>query len=793
MKAKTYEDFDLAIERSGARYRSRVLNSPDGSASSEFDLPFSDMELENFVLRFGQTRRTMRHIGAASETTHRSLREFGARLYGALFNGPVSERLRGSLALVGQKPGAGLRIRLRLSDAPELIDMPWEYLFDASSGRFLTLSVDTPLVRYLDLPGQVKPLAVQPPLRILVMLSSPAGYAELSVDPEWRKLKEAVADLESRGLVVLERMEKPTLAELQRRLRRQEFHIFHFVGHGGFDEAAQDGVLILQTEDGKAKPTSGRYLGTLLHDHETLRLVVLNACEGGRTSRHDPFAGVGQGLVQQGIPAVVAMQFEISDQAAITLAHEFYAALADSYPVDAALAEARKAIFAQDNILEWGTPVLYMRAQDGRIFDLANPLPAPAGVGAQSAAAAAAAPAAVLPGAQAASKLQLFGAVDAAEKTVQPIGPPPVLPTPQPAHQTVAPARAEAKQGAPDVAAKLASAADQPAHRPAGAQARQPRRPLLALVGALALLLVAGTVFTLSRTGGRPSPEPTAILAPLGAAGESVGTAMPAAQMVATRQPTATFEPAATSQPTATARPATPTAPMLSAAQDAINVRRGPGTHYPAIGKLAAGQPYRITGKNAGGDWWQFDFNGQQGWVSAQLVQTTGPLTAIALVSAPTQAPTQAPTALSCGIQPGSTFARAWERSMLGCPLAAESTVASAYERFEHGWMLWRQDTPTDHWVFVDGNGYTVAWYPTSDAPTFSCPEAEAAGRPRLGFGRVWCEKTDIRQRIGPAQTDEVSAMRALQAFEHGFMIAVSERSAVVSVYTDGTWKEQRP
>ena len=82
-------------------------------------------------------------------------------------------------------------------------------------------------------------------------------------------------------------------------------------------------------------------------------------------------------LVQSGIPAVVAMQFEISDQAAITLAHEFYAALSDSYPVDAALAEARKAIFAQNNILEWGTPVLYMRTGDGRIFDIAGASLAP--------------------------------------------------------------------------------------------------------------------------------------------------------------------------------------------------------------------------------------------------------------------------------------------------------------------------------------------------------------------------------------------------------------------------------
>jgi hypothetical protein len=75
-------------------------------------------------------------------------------------------------------------------------------------------------------------------------------------------------------------------------------------------------------------------------------------------------------LIQQGIPAVIAMQFAVSDQAAIGLAASFYAALADGYPVDAALTEARKSLFTHDSGAEWGTPVLYLRAADGRIFDL---------------------------------------------------------------------------------------------------------------------------------------------------------------------------------------------------------------------------------------------------------------------------------------------------------------------------------------------------------------------------------------------------------------------------------------
>jgi hypothetical protein len=39
---------------------------------------------------------------------------------------------------------------------------------------------------------------------------------------------------------------------------------------------------------------------------------------------------------------------------------------------------------------------------------------------------------------------------------------------------------------------------------------------------------------------------------------------------------------------------------------------------------LQAGQSFAITGKNATGDWWQFDFNGRDGWVLGQMVRASG-------------------------------------------------------------------------------------------------------------------------------------------------------------------------
>ncbi len=166
-----------------------------------------------------------------------------------------------------------------------------------------------------------------------------------------------------------------SLESLQHRLRRESYHIFHFIGHGEFDQALQEGVLILESENKRGHKVDSQFLGMLLHDHESLRVAILNACEGARTSRTDPFSGSAQSLVQQGIPAVIAMQFEIANDVAGRFAHEFYGALADGYPIDASLTEARKSIFAAGREVEWGTPVLYLRAPDGRIFDIDSSAP----------------------------------------------------------------------------------------------------------------------------------------------------------------------------------------------------------------------------------------------------------------------------------------------------------------------------------------------------------------------------------------------------------------------------------
>src|SRR3712207_4283142 len=239
-----------------------------------------------------------------------------------------------------RRQGKGLRLKLRIQPS-ELAVLPWEFLYDAERDRYPSLSSNTPLVRYLDLPQPVEPLRVSPPLRVLGMVTSPLGLDPLDVEHEKRLVEEAIRGLREGGSVELTWLGGQTWRDLQRAMRRGPWHIFHFVGHGGFDPETEEGAIALTREAGHKDLLRATALARLLDDHFSLRLVFLNSCEGARSGEGDAFSSTAATLVRCGIPTVVAMQYEITDEAAIEFSRDFYEAVADGLPVDAAVAEAR--------------------------------------------------------------------------------------------------------------------------------------------------------------------------------------------------------------------------------------------------------------------------------------------------------------------------------------------------------------------------------------------------------------------------------------------------------------------
>ena len=360
MPQTRFQNFDLELYESHGLYRAKA-RSRSGEASHNFPLPFTWEEAEAAILAIEKSL-------SGQTLDPDAIKKLGGSLFEAVFQKEVRAAFKSSLALALSEGSTGLRLRLHLQEVPALAQLPWEYLYDASANQYLSLNRQTPVVRYLDLPQATAPLRVQPPLRILVMISNPVDVLALEVDAERAKLKESLADLEKKGVVEIFWLEQATIADLQKALRRSSFHGFHFIGHGEFDATTRQGWLAFADESGALARTGADQVGAILKNHPSLRLTGLNRCTGARAARTNPFAGTAATLVQLGIPAVVAMQFAISNEAAAQCAHVFYGALADHLPVDVATTEARVALFSGPHQREWGAPVLFMRSSEGALF-----------------------------------------------------------------------------------------------------------------------------------------------------------------------------------------------------------------------------------------------------------------------------------------------------------------------------------------------------------------------------------------------------------------------------------------
>ena len=371
-----YLDFAIEVHTHTDGQYVVAVRSPAGEARTTAPFPFTDaaleshlLKLENAILRSAGRRRK------APTPEEEAVQGFGRELFGFLLRDELLSRFRACQQLAHDQ-SKGVRIKLSVTP-PALAGLPWEFLYDPARRDYLCLDANTPLVRYPELPLTIQPLPVTPPLRILGLCVDASDLTRLDVAEEKARMAAAVQTLQAQGLVELTWLDGQTADDLQRAMRRGPWHVLHYIGHGSFDQVRDEGLIHLADATGKAAPLYATQLARLLaRQRHDLRLVLLNACEGARGGRLDLFAGTAATLVGSGIPAVLAMQYEITDDAAIDFARTFYEALADNLPVDTAVADARNAMTLRNRFsLEWGTPVLYLRAPDGRLFDLATTAP----------------------------------------------------------------------------------------------------------------------------------------------------------------------------------------------------------------------------------------------------------------------------------------------------------------------------------------------------------------------------------------------------------------------------------
>lgn len=377
-----YEDFTIRITSGGGgNYRVFVSSPSMGSTESAITLPYALRDLPGLVagvaldVRRAETEVTSRNVVARTPaaTVSRDASDVGVQLYAALFQGTLKEMLDGSLARLLGESEKGLRIRLEMNLRGEgmqgVASLPWELMRPHASELPLAVSSQTALVRVLDVERPTDPATFTRPLTVLVIISNPTGTEPLDLAEEEKRIRESWGMLDEVDVHFV----KPQVGAINDICAEHDFHVIHYMGHGGFDAATGRGVLYLENPDGTPDALdSARLKAIFKEESNNLRLVFLNACKTAVSTDRDeldPFAGIAATLIELGVPAVVAMQFPITDDAAVMFADTFYRRIVEGHAVDAAVAGGRLQLYtAGKTRAEWATPVLFMRSKHGKLF-----------------------------------------------------------------------------------------------------------------------------------------------------------------------------------------------------------------------------------------------------------------------------------------------------------------------------------------------------------------------------------------------------------------------------------------
>lgn len=391
-----FRDFNVEIlgTRDG-RFDVRISSRASGELQTDVVLPRSVDALLGVIGTTASTARSATERAFTPETAKdpaSAAADVGQALFDMLFAAPETSRALAECMTEAKMGQAGVRLKLTLNtrDAgvADLSRLPWELLHDDSKYKHFGLRPDFPIVRYLEVPKPFEAGRYAPPLRVLAVSANPRH--DLALDRERDNLQAALAGNSDIELTCLDQVTIQGLAAELSRARGdgRSVHVVHFMGHGDFHHGR--GVLLLHRDGGGEDVVDAEAFATALQAAGDVRLVFLNACNTAQSDASgaaDPFSGVAASLVFEGVPAVVAMQRPVPDQAAVVLAKHFYAAIAKGWPVDAALSEGRRQMFfAGPAALDWAIPVLFMRSPDGVLFAAAPtatvapvsvPVPAP--------------------------------------------------------------------------------------------------------------------------------------------------------------------------------------------------------------------------------------------------------------------------------------------------------------------------------------------------------------------------------------------------------------------------------
>ena len=299
--------------------------------------------------------------GKKTSYSSRLMQYMGVNLWRWVFEGEILGSLERSRGIaMGQH--TRLRFRLEIRE-PDLIALPWEIMQREPGQPAMSLSQHLLFSRTT---SQVEPLSssrTDQALNILLVLGEDEN---LQLEEEAVILQQTLSGGNSVGSgsvgyapCMVKTLVKPTQQELISELETKSYNVFFYAGHG---LPGPDGGFLFLRDD---MTFNGMELAQAL-TRSDVKLAVFNACWGAQPfsdkNRAIAHSSLAEVLIRQGVPAVLGMRDEITDEESHSFIQTFALALRTRKPIDEAVAEGRKRLLTiyHFNQPAWTLPVLYL-------------------------------------------------------------------------------------------------------------------------------------------------------------------------------------------------------------------------------------------------------------------------------------------------------------------------------------------------------------------------------------------------------------------------------------------------
>ncbi|MCP3142236.1 CHAT domain-containing protein [Pyxidicoccus xibeiensis] len=350
----------IAITREGSALRAKAQGSGGENPASHILPDLTVEQLEAFGEQVRQAAERGEGLGDAmwqAQLIHQAL--FQANL------GAVHQRQRG-----GEAPLPVL-LRFKLDTDRLLQAVPWEALCEPErTSEFLGSSTDVHVARDVTSNERSQFREVKSAVRVLAV-ALPGGGAVTRLRAALEKPIQA-GEVEFEALVG----NQARLRSLIDRLALEPTpHVIHFVGHGRVGESGHPQLQVLD-DDGNETWIGAETLARLLRRfcRKTLRLVVLDACEGARPGA---LASSAEVIAREASAAVIAWLWPVRADITQYCAEAFYRSLTRESALEGDVAvslnDARMTMLARgNNTAEAFSPVLYLRGDSSVLFDFRN-------------------------------------------------------------------------------------------------------------------------------------------------------------------------------------------------------------------------------------------------------------------------------------------------------------------------------------------------------------------------------------------------------------------------------------